>query len=113
MSSWTRLADKLRNHMIEIRPTNVRAEPRALELLKANGSRSAFDESVLDYPACEVFAARSNGKTHGYLPVQQVAVLESFGANPDSTAQEITESLVELVKVVSALAYRGGQREIL
>ena len=103
---------KLRR-MIFVRKVDVAKEPQARYLIEANKERNAYDGKVLDYPCTEVFAAHTNGTTHAYLPVQTVAVLDSVGVNPSSSAQEVAAGMMELVKAVAVLAHRSGMREVM
>jgi len=94
---------------ISLRKDDPVEEPQIRKWLEARKSRNAFDPAILDYPASEIFAARTYETTHAYLPVQQVAMLESVGTNPTSTTQEVAHSLVLLVNGVELIAQRGGQ----
>lgn len=100
------------NAGIEVRKVE-KDDPQAMEWLRANQDNTAFDEGVLDYPASELWAARNGVTTHAYLPVQQVLVLESLGANPESSSIQVAHSMLKFVEGASLVAHRAGMRELM
>lgn len=100
------------NAGIEVRKVAI-DDTQGLEWLRANQDKNSFDEGVLAYPCTELWAAKNNGTTHAYLPVQQVVVLESLGTNPNSKPIEIASSLLKFVEGASLIAHRAGMRELM
>lgn len=95
---WVRFADK--------------AKEPVQQWLEANKARNSFDAAVLDYPATRVLAAHNNGTTYTYMPVQQTAMLESIGINPQATPTQVAASVLEMTKAAATLAHAAGFREI-
>jgi hypothetical protein len=102
----------LKSFMLPYR-IDITKEPFAVEWLKDNEARNAFDPGVLEYPRTEVWGIHTNGTTHAVMPLQPVVVLESVGTNPESSTQQVTAAMIELVKAAAALASEGGTKELM
>lgn len=85
--------------------------PQYSDWTVANAANSLFDPRVLEYPNTAVLKA-FKGKPVGYIPVQTVAVLESFAPDPAASDYERAEALRELVKAAALLGWGVGIREI-
>ena len=104
------IGEQIRNP-IWVRFADQSKEP-VRQLLEANRERNGFDPAVLEYPATRVLAAHNNGTTYAYMPVQQTAMLESIGINPEATQMQAATSVLEMTKAAATLAYAAGYREI-
>lgn len=95
---WVRFADRF--------------EEPVHEWLTANKERNGYNPEVLDYPATRILAAHNNGTTYAYMPIQQTAMLESIGTNPQASVMEIAGSVLEMTKAAATLAHAAGFREM-
>lgn len=98
--------------MIFVRSADPKKEP-VLDWMEKNKERNEYQAKVFNYPKTEVLAAYNTEKTSGYMPVQPVALIDSYAPNPEATIHETTAALIELVKAVALLAHKGGLREVI
>lgn len=70
-----------------------------------------FDEGILSYPTTRMLCSY-NSRPVGFLPVHKACILETLALNPESSDEEKTQAMRDLVKGATLNASSDGIKEI-
>jgi hypothetical protein len=76
-----------------------------------NTESNCFDESVLDYPTCEVLVAPEESPT-SCLPIHLTVTLESLGHAPESDAKQRLLATLDCLRLAAEKAKGVGAKEL-
>ena len=99
---------------VAVRPVTPADAETVLSWMALNSRNSLIDTDVLQYPSTNILAAQRMHEQEpvAFLPVQLVAMLESFAPRPGATDRDKAAALFELGKTVIFLALQRGLSEI-
>jgi hypothetical protein len=97
---------------LRVRPLKLLEVPKWLKWLWDGKEKNDLDAKIFEYKTLRVYVCE-NSKPLVMVPVHSVAVLESLAFNPEATAKEKLDSVMETIHVIEQEAKASGISELL